>query len=179
MSINWYVNNNGSDLNGGGFDSSLAGTNYADQAAPQVTNTLPTQGISIGASTCTILSAAGIDDSNYQQMYGNYINMTASTGVTAGWYKIVSLSSRQTAPLRYIYNLDRDPRSLGTNEFITATVGGRLATVAQANTLVTQFGGTINNENIISIANNSTILSSTQSSSARISLLDSNSFIVF
>ncbi len=70
----WWVRTGGNELNGGGFDSTIsgAGTNYADQDAPQLSLT----DLTSTASTTVTSAAAGFT----AQMVGNIIRLASATG---------------------------------------------------------------------------------------------------
>lgn len=86
----WYWRYLGNDANGGGFDATLGGTNYADQDSPQYT-------YASGDLTYTSPETHGTtaaEDSNGQtsdqSCIGNWIHITGGTNVIPGWYKIVN-----------------------------------------------------------------------------------------
>lgn len=93
-SMNWWVRAGGNELNGGGYDSTVAnaGTNYANQDSPQLSLTdLTTAGVS-----ATIGSVAGGFTS---AMIGNVLRLASGTNFTAGYYVIVSVASTSAATL--------------------------------------------------------------------------------
>ena len=84
----WWVRTDGNELNGGGYDSAIAGagTNYSDQAAAQLSLS---DLASPGAGT-TITSATGGFTS---AMIGNIIRIASGTNFTAGYYAITGWTS--------------------------------------------------------------------------------------
>ena len=85
----WWIRTDGNDLNGAGFDSTIGGygTNYADQAAAQLTLTdLATS----GAGSTTLTSATGGFTS---AMVGNAIQIVSGTNVTNGYYFVTGYTS--------------------------------------------------------------------------------------
>ncbi len=117
MSLYWEVRTAGSDSNGGGFDSSLGGTDYSQQNSAQATGT--------GTSASTTLTATtGIFTS---QMVGNYV----TNGTT--WYKITAYTSST------IVTLSGSPSWTAQ----TIKVGGALATPGLAAAQNNIYGGDI------------------------------------
>ena len=147
MSNVWYVRNGGNDTNGGGFDVSYGGTNYAYQDTAQVSALVGDATIYVtNDGEAVVVSQTGIDDSNYLLMFGNYVHITGSVHAVEGWYNIVGLSQRITPPLRYYYILDRTATTTSGLVAVTAKIGGAFATSPQATTLMGLYGGTIDNE---------------------------------
>ena len=98
------------NLNGGGFNSARSGTDYTLQDAAQLTQT---DGTAAGTTTFTSV-AGGFTDA----MKGNYLHITAATGLTVGWYEIVSVTDASNVVL------DRTP---GTGSAATFYVGGAMS----------------------------------------------------
>lgn len=95
------------NVNGCGFNAARSGTDYTLQDAAQLTNT---DGSGTGTTDFTSLGSTFTD-----AMKGNYLHITASTGLTIGWYEIVSVTSAT------VVVLDRTP---GTGTATTFYVGG-------------------------------------------------------
>ncbi len=95
------------NINGCGFNSARGGTDYTLQDAAQLTNT---DGSGTGTTDFTSLGSTFTD-----AMKGNYLHITASTGLTVGWYEIVSVTSAT------VVVLDRTP---GTGTVTTFYIGG-------------------------------------------------------
>lgn len=95
------------NVNGCGFSSARGGTDYTLQNAAQLTNT---DGTAAGTTTFTSLGSTFTS-----QMVGNYLHITASTGLTVGWYEITTFTDANNVVL------DRTP---GTGTATTFYVGG-------------------------------------------------------
>lgn len=108
--INIVSTGTAGNLNGGGFNSARGGTNYSLQNAAQLT-----AGDGSAAGTTTFTSVTG---GFTTAMEGNYIHLTASTGLTVGWYEIVTRTDTNNVVL------DRTP---GTGTATTYYVGGALS----------------------------------------------------
>lgn len=98
------------NVNGGGFNAARGGTDYTLQNAAQLT-----QADGTAASTTNFASVLGGFTS---QMAGNYLHITASTGLTVGWYEIVAFVDTNNV------TLDRSP---GTGSATTFYVGGAMS----------------------------------------------------
>lgn len=112
----WDVRTTGADTNGGGFDTSKAGTDYSQQNAPQFSYA----DIVIGGVTTTGTSVArpfsAVDP-------GNIINITAGAGCTVQRVQIVS----------QVAGVATFDKSLGVAaSTCTGDLGGGLATVGLA-----------------------------------------------
>src|SRR4030067_301516 len=70
------------NVNGGGFNSVLGGTDYSQQNAAQLTGTDGTS----NASTNFNSAADGLTAA----MVGNYLHLVSGTNGTPGWYEIVA-----------------------------------------------------------------------------------------
>ncbi len=117
MALAWEVRTTGSDTNGGGFDSSLGGTDYSQQNSAQATGT--------GTSASTTLTATtGIFTS---AMVGNFV----TNGTT--WYKITAYTSST------IVTLSGSPSWTAQ----TIKVGGALATPGLSAAQNNIYGGDI------------------------------------
>lgn len=116
---NWYVRAGGNQLNGGGFDSTLAGagTNYNDQDAAQLS---PSDLTTVGAGSTTITSIAGGFTS---AMVGNCIRIASGTNFQTGYYFIVTFTDVNNVVL------DRTPTSGAAGALGTGRIGGAHATL--------------------------------------------------
>lgn len=104
----------GNDTNGGGFVS--GGTDYSQQNSKNTSgsNISTADVVATGVATITSITA------NFSSaIVGNIIYLSGS-GVTTGWYQVVTFSNSTTVIL------DRSP---GTGTGITMNVGGALATL--------------------------------------------------
>jgi hypothetical protein len=118
----WWVRVAGSELNGGGFDSTIsgAGTNYADQDSPQVS----VADFAAGSGSTTLTSAtAGFTS----QMVGNILRLASGTNALAGYYAITAFTNSTTV------TLDRTPTSGGALSSGVGRIGG-------AHAFVTSYG---------------------------------------
>lgn len=98
----WWIRTDGDDTNGGGYDSGIsgAGTNYSDQALPQLSRTdFATSGV--GSTTLTCGGGFTSD------MIGNSVRLSAGTNLTLGDYFIVAYTSSTAV------TLDRAPDNGG------------------------------------------------------------------
>lgn len=100
----------GSNNNGGGFNAARGGTDYSLQNGHQLTGT---DGSASGTTTFTSVTGGFTT-----AMEGNYLHITASTGLTVGWYEIVTRTDTNNVVL------DRTP---GTGTASTYFVGGALS----------------------------------------------------
>ena len=109
----------GSDTNGGGFVAGASGTDYSQQNAKNSTGNNISTTDAVGTGVATITSATG----NFSSaIVGNIIYLTG-TGVTTGWYQVVTFTNVTTIIL------DRSP---GTFTGGTMNIGGAMATVSGA-----------------------------------------------
>ena len=115
----WDVASTGNDANGGAFaNTGSCGTDFSQQDAAQVAFA----DLVIGATTTQLTSVAHPINATYPC---NFINITGGAGCTTGWYQMVSQAAG-------VATMDR---SVGTAaSTCTGNLGGRLATVKQANT---------------------------------------------
>lgn len=99
----WEVRADGNSANGGGFDSSVGspGTDYSQQASPQVTFT----DMVIDAVDNTKFTSAGTSASSVHP--GNILNVTSGSGFTTGRYCIVSQAAG-------VYTVDRAMGTVGS-----------------------------------------------------------------
>lgn len=113
----WEVRSDGNDLNGGAFDpiSGTPGTDYSQQAAPQITFT----DLVIDATTDTNLTSAANPFTSAH--VGNAINITSGTGFTTGRYRVVSVASN-------VATMDRAVGTVGSTGG-NGRLGGALATL--------------------------------------------------
>lgn len=104
---------------GGGFDSAKGGTDYSQQNSAQYnfTDLLSISSLVVASASHNFVAAD----------VGNFMQITAGTGFTVGFYEIVSVATNQAT-------LDRSPGTVGTGG--TYFVGGALATVSKALSLV-------------------------------------------
>lgn len=98
------------NLNGGGFNAARGGTDYTLQDAAQLTRA---DGTAAGGVTFGSV-LGGFTDA----MKGNYLHITASTGLTVGWYEIVTVIDTNNV------DLDRTP---GTGSATVFYVGGAMS----------------------------------------------------
>jgi hypothetical protein len=113
----WEVRTTGADTNGGGFDSAKAGTDYSQQNAAQFafTDLASSNG---STSPCAVTSASH----NFVAAdVGNFIQITAGTNWTTGFYEIVSAAGNAAT-------LDRACGSAASISSGTWAEGGALAT---------------------------------------------------
>jgi hypothetical protein len=112
VSTIWRIRVSGNNLNGAGFDSTIAGagTDYSQQDSPQLSLTDV-----VGNGTTTLTSATG---GFTAAMIGNAIRISAGTGATVGYYFITGHTDTNTV------TVDRSP---GTGTGWTARVGGAAA----------------------------------------------------
>lgn len=118
--MQWWVRQSGNVLNGGGFDSSVAGAgvNYADQDSPQLALTdLATS----AANSTTLTSATGGFTS---AMIGNVIRIASGTNFIAGYYVVTARTDTNTVIL------DRTPSTAGAGSSGVGRLGGAFATLA-------------------------------------------------
>ncbi len=112
----WEVRTTGDDNNGGGFNSSSAGTDYSQQASAQLT---VTDAATSGVGSTTLTSATG---GFTAAMVGNVVHLYSGTNLTAGWYEITGYTDGNTV------TLDRAPDDgVGGVSGATCKVGGALA----------------------------------------------------
>lgn len=117
-SMQWWIRQSGNVLNGGGFDSAVtnAGTNYADQDAPQLSLTdLATP----SANSTTLTSATG---GFTAAMIGNVIRIASGTNFTAGYYVVTAYTDTNTV------TLDRTPSPADIGSSGVGRLGGAFAT---------------------------------------------------
>lgn len=108
----WNITTAGSAANGGGFDSTLGGTNYSLQSAAQlVTSDLACAG---GGSVVVTSVAAGFT----ANMLGNIIHINSGTNWTVGYYEITVFTSSSQV------SLDRTPTAGAAASVGVANVGG-------------------------------------------------------
>ena len=128
----WEVRpTNGSNTNGGGFDSAAigTGTDFSQQNAKNtVGNNISTTDLTTTTSspfTCTSATAAFTT-----AITGNLIYLAGGTGgtVTTDWYRATYVSATQIT-------LDRSPGAAVT--LATMNIGGALQTLGQINTILT------------------------------------------
>jgi hypothetical protein len=102
----------GSNNNGGWFDTASGGTDYTQQASPQLALTdLATDGAGTGLSSSTGGFTAA--------MVGNAIHILSGTGFTPGWYRITAYTDTNNV------TIDRSAGSSATAG--TGNVGGAMA----------------------------------------------------
>jgi hypothetical protein len=110
----WEVRpSGGSDTNGGGFVAGASGTDYSQQNSAQFSGT----DLVVSGTSATSVSHSFISTD-----VGNLINISAGSGLTTGFYEVVSVTGG-TATL---------DRSAGTGTGGTWALGGALATVSTA-----------------------------------------------
>ena len=121
----WRAADGGNDSNGGGFDPGIpgAGTNYANQAAPQVALT----GLAyVSGNTSKTLTATGTPFTS--AMVGNAIQITGGTNLNKNIYWVVQYNSPSSV------NIDRDPTTGSNGSAGTGNLGGALATLCNLST---------------------------------------------
>ena len=109
----------GSDTNGGAFVAGAAGTDYSQQNAKNTVGNNISTTDAVGTGIATITSATA---SFTSAIVGNIIYLTG-TGVTTGWYQVVTFTNSTTIVL------DSSP---GTFTLATMNIGGAMATVSAA-----------------------------------------------
>lgn len=87
----FYVRTDGAETNGGGFVKGASGTNYAQQAAAQITRT----DLVIGNPATTTLTSAATPFTTAE--IGNIIHVTAGTNFTDGHYEITAVDGSNIA----------------------------------------------------------------------------------
>lgn len=123
----WEVRpTNGSDTNGGGFNSAAAGTDYSKQ------NSKNTVGSNISTTDLSTTTTGGFTATSATAAFtsaitGNFIYLSGGTGgtVTSGWYLATFATSTTIT-------LDRSPGATAT--LVTMNIGGALKTITQLNT---------------------------------------------
>lgn len=102
---------------GGGFDPAVTspGTDYSQQNAAQYTFS--------DLASISSLVVASVSHNFVAADVGNFMQITAGTGFTTGFYEIVSVAANQAT-------LDRSPGTVGVGG--TYCVGGALATISAA-----------------------------------------------
>lgn len=125
----WRVRTDGNELNGGGFDSSVAsaGTDYTDQASPQVNST---------TGTCTVASTTWTDTGATftAAMIGNVLRISAKTGGDAtaiDYFVITAYTDANNV------TLDRSPCATANITAATYRIGGAHASLASYATSAT------------------------------------------
>ena len=111
----------GSDTNGGGFVTGSSGSDYSQQNSKNTSGSdiSTTDAVAVGTTTLTSATA------NFSTAIPGNIIFLSGSGITAGWYEVVSRTNGTTVVL------DRSP---GTGTSLTMNIGGALATVSQAAT---------------------------------------------
>ena len=109
----------GNDTNGGGFVAGASGTDYSQQDSKNSGGNNQSTADAVGTGIATITSVTA---SFTAAIVGNIIYLSG-TGVTTGWYQVVTFTNSTTIIL------DRSP---GTFTGATMNIGGALATIATA-----------------------------------------------
>jgi len=112
----WLVRSDGNDLNGGGFVTGASGTDFSNQASPQLSNT----DLVIDANNTKISSAGSPFGAT---SVGNFVQISAGTNFTTGFYQI-------TAVVGALATLDRACGTAGATGG-TFRMGGGLLTLAK------------------------------------------------
>jgi len=123
----WWIRTDGNDLNGAGFDSGIsgAGTNYCDQASPQLS--LIDCMTSYSGDTQLYSMSGGFTSA----MIGNTIRLSSGPNLTLGDYFITGYSSSNSV------TLDRAPDNGGGGiSGCTGRVGGAWASIEYTITTV-------------------------------------------
>jgi len=117
----WEVRSTGNALNGGGYDTAAATTDYSNQDTAQLSlSDLTNSGIGVVDVTSTMggFTAA---------MVGNYLQIASGTNDTPGFYRIVSYASTNAVAL------DRAPdNGAGAMTSGVCKIGGALATLVDS-----------------------------------------------
>lgn len=120
------VRTTGSDLNGGGFVTGAAGTDYSQQDAKNTVGADISTTDAVGNGTTTITSALA----NFgATIVGNIIRLAGGTGALAsGWYQVATRTDANTITV---------DRVVAAGTGITMDIGGALATLGQAGAITT------------------------------------------
>lgn len=113
----WWVRAGGNELNGGGYDASIAspGTNYADQDAAQVTfNGTTVTATTSGVSTTIAITGYTVATTDV----ANILRIASGTNFIAGYYAIVSVNTGLGT-----WTLDRNCTS-GVGAALVGRMGG-------------------------------------------------------
>jgi hypothetical protein len=88
----WYVFSTGAEINGGGFDPSIAsaGTNWANQATPHVAiDGVTIVGTVAGAGADVVITGYTVATTDI----GNYVRIASGTNCVAGYYCITAVNT--------------------------------------------------------------------------------------
>ena len=120
----WPAAAGGSDGNGGGFDSSIAGagTNYANQSAPQIVFASGNSNLLSAANGSTTLTSAGTPFTSL--MVGNAIQIVSGTNFVRDLYWIVSYTNSSSVVVDRTVCSNAAGCTAGTGQ-----LGGALATL--------------------------------------------------
>ena len=117
QTIAWDIQTGGSSANGGGFNTTAAGTDWSQSATPHTTFNGTTVTASNGSASASIVIAgytvAATD-------VGNVVNVILGTSFTPGRYEIVSVATGTST-----WNLDR-PCTTAAGSGMTGNMGGCL-----------------------------------------------------
>lgn len=124
--MQWWIRQSGNVANGGGFDATVAGagTNYADQDAPQVTFSAGNANrLNAVQSSTTVTSDATPFTS---AMVGNVIRIDGGTNFVTGYYVVTTFTSSTTI------TVDRAPATAGAGSLGTGRLGGAWDSIQNA-----------------------------------------------
>jgi hypothetical protein len=143
----WEVRpTNGSNTNGGGFDSTGTGTDFSQQNSKNTSGNNISTTDAVAAGSTTITSATAAFNST---ITGNIIYLQGGSGsLSAGWYRATYVSATSITV----------DRSVASGTGITMNIGGALQTIPQANTNMANGHQTwVKAESTISISSGLTI----------------------
>lgn len=119
--LQWRVWTTGSNSNGGCFDTSLGGTNFANQAAAQVVFSSGNSNQLSASQNSTTVTSAGTPFTS--GMVGNCIQITGGTNFVTGIYEVTAFTSSSQV------TFDRAPATAGAGSAGNGDLGGALATL--------------------------------------------------
>ena len=123
----WDVQQGGSDLNGGGFDTSKAApaVDRSQSTSPYITFDGTTCAASGTSATPTVLTIAGCTPGASTADTGNVVHITGGSHFVAGWYQI-------TASTSSTWTLDRNATDGSAASGMAGRMGGCFATPGAA-----------------------------------------------
>lgn len=114
----WCVRSDGNNLNGGGYVRGSSGTDFSNQASPQLSNT----DLVIDGADATKASSAGAPLTATH--IGNLLQVSAGSGFTPGHYRLISVATG-------VGTFDRALGTVGSTGG-TFRLGGSVLTIDQA-----------------------------------------------
>jgi hypothetical protein len=126
----WEIRSLGSDTNGGGFVAGGTGTDFSQQNAANsgANNKSTTDAVANGTTTLTSATAAFTS-----AIVDNIIYLAGGSGsLVAGWYRVISFTNATTIVL---------DRTVAAGTGITMNIGGALAKIGTALSIVSTVGG--------------------------------------